>query len=368
MNRRRKFKLGFTLVELLVVIAIIGILVALLLPAVQAAREAARRMSCSNNLKQLALGLHNYHDTYKAFPPDAIWLGNPKGTTASSGQQRNYSWIALMLPYIEQGPLHDQINFERPAYIQGGVTGNANAGELQRIVINNDAALAFSPSVVLCPSDPTFTSPPRGIGITSYAGNAGWDAHRRRFGDSRLAGVFPLYDNTRLRDIIDGTSNTVMLGEVTTRGYCCRPGGSGDPNRWNGGSGKLRHSRQSVSRGALIAVAAWSGWNHSWMRAENKGSLLRADGTPGPIWGQWTSPNHIMSPSYYPHYSMNTEWPAPGSVHSGGAQFALADASVRFIPETITTGGHDPFGRGGNVWMAMHTVEGIPGEAQVEFP
>ena len=94
-SRRR----GFTLVELLVVIAIIGILVALLLPAVQAAREAARRMSCSNNLKQLGLALHNYHDIHKTFPPDAIWYGNRKGTTATAGHQRHYTWVTMILPF-----------------------------------------------------------------------------------------------------------------------------------------------------------------------------------------------------------------------------------------------------------------------------
>ena len=93
---------GFTLVELLVVIAIIGILVALLLPAVQAAREAARRMSCGNNLHQIGIALHNYHDTYKTFPPAAIWKLEKTGApyTFTAGNQRNFTWIALILPFI----------------------------------------------------------------------------------------------------------------------------------------------------------------------------------------------------------------------------------------------------------------------------
>ncbi|MDP6554755.1 MAG: DUF1559 domain-containing protein, partial [Pirellulaceae bacterium] len=187
---------GFTLVELLVVIAIIGILVALLLPAVQAAREAARRMSCSNNLKQIGIALHNYHDTYKTFPPDAIWWGGNRKTGLSrttnnagvSGGQRNYTWIALILPFMEQQPLHDRIDFKVPGLRQN----IGNNTELQSVVLP-----AF-----LCPSDPTYgdkpqagdSTSPQGFGYTSYAGNAGWDRHRRWLNDQRRAGVFTLID------------------------------------------------------------------------------------------------------------------------------------------------------------------------------
>jgi|CXWL01.1.fsa_nt_gi prepilin-type N-terminal cleavage/methylation domain-containing protein len=359
MNRLSPHRRGFTLVELLVVIAIIGILVALLLPAVQAAREAARRMSCGNNLKQLGLALHNYHDTYKTFPPDAIWHGNAKGTTGSATTVRNYTWIAMVLPFIEQGPLHDQIDFTRPALIS-----------LNAFQVNGSPGIAVEIPSLICPSDPGFNTPPRGIGITSYAGNAGWDAHRRKFGDSALAGVFTFYDNTRFQDIVDGTSNTVAIGEVTLRGYTLPAAPVGD--RWGGGTGRLRSSTSSVSRTALIATSAWSGYNHAWVLTENKGNVLRADGTDGSLWGQWTAPNHLLPPSYYPHYSMNTEWPAPGSVHPGGAQYTLGDASVRFINETITTGGiggpvGDAYGQFGNVWMAMHTIEGVANQAAVTW-
>ena len=97
----RPHRRAFTLVELLVVIAIIGVLVALLLPAVQAAREAARRMSCANNLRQIGISLHNYHDTLLTFPPEAIWARtNPPQNTTND--HRNFTWIALTLPYLER--------------------------------------------------------------------------------------------------------------------------------------------------------------------------------------------------------------------------------------------------------------------------
>lgn len=343
---RRKCRRGFTLVELLVVIAIIGILVALLLPAVQAAREAARRMQCSNNLKQISLALHNYHDVYKTFPPEAVWHGNPKGTTPTAATVRNYTWIALMLPFIEQKPLWDQIDFRQPALVV-----------LNAINIAGTPALAYEIQSLKCPTDAGFNSPPRGIGITSYAGNGGWDHHRRKYGDTPRAGVFTFYDNTRISDIVDGTSNTIMVGEVTLRGYTLPAAPIGD--RWSGGTGRIRTATNSVSRSALIATSAHSGWNHAWVLTENKGTVNQADGTAAALWGVWTGPNHIHPPTYFPHYSMNTEWPAPGSMHPGGAQYALADASVRFIPQTVSVGTNPgtALGNNGNVWVSMHSIE-----------
>jgi prepilin-type N-terminal cleavage/methylation domain-containing protein len=111
-------RVGFTLVELLVVIAIIGILIALLLPAVQAAREAARRTQCNNNLKQIGLALHNYHDSHKTFPPDAVW--GAFVAAAPTAQQNPYhtTWLLAILPYLEQQPLYDTVDFELPMYGQ----------------------------------------------------------------------------------------------------------------------------------------------------------------------------------------------------------------------------------------------------------
>src|SRR6187455_1336232 len=105
--RKSRSRFAFTLVELLVVIAIIGVLVALLLPAVQAARESARRMKCTNNLKQLGLALHNHHDTFGVFPAADDEIPNPAGGTWK------HSWIVRVLPYLEQQALHDQYKFDQ---------------------------------------------------------------------------------------------------------------------------------------------------------------------------------------------------------------------------------------------------------------
>ena len=342
---RAKRKRGFTLVELLVVIAIIGILVALLLPAVQAAREAARRMSCGNNLKQLGIALHNYHDTFNTFPPETIWNGTndiqwKSGVAYTSGQHRNFTWIALILPYIEQGPLHNSINFGIPA--QGQVI---NGLALQSIQIKN----------LLCPSDPTWQNR-HNFSMTSYAGNAGWDVHRRTYGDTRRAGPFSLIDPVKIADCKDGTSNTIHVGEVTTAGYCCRPQPTGD-TRWKGGSGGIRQGNSRVFRSALVSPAPHRN-SHVWINApQGPGPLRRADGSAGNIWHSWSAP-YAYPPIYLDHYAMNVEWPGAGSTHPAGAQFCMMDASVKFVAETVSVGTRDNLGRNGNVWVAAHTYLG----------
>jgi prepilin-type N-terminal cleavage/methylation domain-containing protein/prepilin-type processing-associated H-X9-DG protein len=358
-----KIRRGFTLVELLVVIAIIGILVALLLPAVQAAREAARRMSCGNNLKQIALGLHNYHDAYKTFPPDAIWHGNPQGVTATAGHQRNYTWITLALPYIEQAPLHGKINFNFPALQQ-----------FDSLLIDGKPARGMMLEVLQCPSDYYWDAPPRGFGTTSYAGSSGWDHHRRKTGDLQRAGVFPLYDAVKIADIQDGTSFTAMLAETTTLGYCCRPTGV---HRSVGGAGVRRSTNQAVARGAFVASGAWHGFNHAWVLQEGKGEILRADGSAGsmaaPNLPYWQVP-HISPPLYWWHHAINNDWVGPASSHPGGAQFALADGSVRMIVETISVGnaaagGNDEnLGWNGNIWASLHNIAGHPNDVPVVLP
>ena len=218
---------AFTLVELLVVIAIIGILIALLLPAVQAAREAARRTECSNNLKQIGLALHNYHDSYaqKTFPPDAMWAATNKDlatgnwSAMTAADVRHFTWIAMILPFLEQEDLAANVDWNIPAFAQ-----TTKAGNLFRNVQLEG---------LLCPSEPVWESP-HNFSMTSYAGNAGWNAHRRTMFDTRRAGPFSFYDNVALSAFKDGTSNTILVGETTTQGFCCRvnpPGPASPPSR-----------------------------------------------------------------------------------------------------------------------------------------
>lgn len=194
MNRRHS---GFTLIELLVVIAIIAILIALLLPAVQQAREAARRSQCKNNMKQIALGLHNYESTHSTFP-----LGVLGTSGTSSNVNQLTTWQTLLLPYIDQAPLYGQYNFN---------IGFDNAG--------NAATVISLVPVYKCASQPVEGVIDAKYGSSHYGGNAGTTPGANN-------GIFFPLSSVRFRDMIDGTSNTLFAGEIATeirgwaRGSC----------------------------------------------------------------------------------------------------------------------------------------------------
>jgi prepilin-type N-terminal cleavage/methylation domain-containing protein len=205
MDHLRRFpKCGFTLVELLVVIAIIAILIALLLPAVQAARESARRVQCQNNLKQLGLAIHNYHDVHKVLPPSGINRPTTGNLDPRSGTQ--FSWIALILPQIEQSSLHDQIDFRMSAFQQA----------------TNPQAMSIS--TLRCPSDGStprpFEDPVLTAGKVFAKGNfAAFVTPFHVENQWRYPGAIVSNRRQSFGDLTDGTSNTVMLSELRTRNH-----------------------------------------------------------------------------------------------------------------------------------------------------
>lgn len=298
----KRSRLGFTLVELLVVIAIIGVLVGLLLPAVQSAREAARRLQCSNNLKQIGLAMHNYHDTFLAFPKNQMWWngnrnGNPKRPGPGADTGNGISWRALILPFLEQSPLHEQINFRLPSSSKVGTPSNLDIARMPM-------------PAYLCPSDVghadgvnksgnqylwsnwafPHTSPRDApVGVTSYKGITG-NGYDNRF----TVSPFPeaMFDRRRgpaikMRDTVDGTSNTLFVGEISPEWY------------------------------------AWPSW-FSWHAP----------------FSTHRSPNHVHR--IYRRVGSRTasqhgwtEGFTANSFHPGGCHFLLVDGSIQFVTETI---------------------------------
>jgi len=294
---------GFTLVELLVVIAIIGVLVGLLLPAVQSAREAARRMSCSNNLKQLALAQHNYHDTFQSF---SVGYARPPETQVAWGDLSNYEcwgWGALVLPFIEQQNLHEQLGVTE--FTLKDVIAGLNPNLPHPLQV--EAMQTTIPGFV-CPSDANdgLSSRHRGWqggqgaqeaglqnwqpAISNYVGNRGTrDNHQRR---NDPQGIFH-YKVVGFRDVTDGTSNTFMIGERDDQ--FCRSGA------WIG----IRNPRGNQVRGFYYNI----GQARSPMNA------------PNPPWA-WNNKGNGCGFGF-------------SSLHPSGAQFALCDGSVRFVSDSI---------------------------------
>jgi prepilin-type N-terminal cleavage/methylation domain-containing protein/prepilin-type processing-associated H-X9-DG protein len=355
---------GFTLVELLVVIAIIGILIALLLPAVQAAREAARRSQCTNNLKQLGLAVHNYADINKCFPPKKCGT-----TTGASGLMYNANfgsgWMRL-LPFFEQQPLYTTWSSTQT---YGGSTFAPFGPQPW------DASVTAAPYVpyctqvatLLCPTDGGAASAkaPNAHGRTNYMFSVGdtvsYDYNDTGANGARVRGPFGNGQNIfGFADIRDGTANTAMLSErLFAR------------DAWTVKEGNV-HS--------LAGVAASPGTCLAQIDPNNRTRFL------GPnvyAWsGQWDhgSTSHIgfntvLPPNSPACGSTNNDdssagvWP-PTAYHPGGVNVALCDASVRFISETIDAGntltgpvtaGPSPY----NVWGALGSKAG--GEPVTDF-
>lgn len=298
---------GFTLVELLVVIAIIGILVALLLPAVQAAREAARRTQCFNNLKQIGLALQNYHDTQLRFPPGR-WGG-------VSG--RVYGTHSLLLPYMEQQPVFDIIDFTVPHDHP-----------------NNTQARAAVIKTFLCPSDPQST-PPAGWAGNNYHGCESNNLDKAEANGAN--GVFSNRSGTRIADILDGTSMTAMFSERL----------KGD---W---SNAIATEYSDLFRPAGSPVTADDGMqlcrslnplNLANQNQSNSGAPWLAGMTDNFIGFQTAAPPLDRSCVFPPGRSSLTA----NSKHPGGVNLLRCDGSVEFVIKQIDLG----------IWRAMGSKNG----------
>jgi len=333
----RPHRRGFTLIELLVVIAIIAILIALLLPAVQAAREAARRSSCKNNMKQIGIALHNYHDTYGSFPPGGLHF-NSRGAFQAGQIRRNSvysdvnvmgpSGFVLMLPFMEQGNLHDQL-IEGPIEVAG-----------------NQVVVGTFLDVLACPSDPNAvpsnrSSQERG-GVLSYAkGSYAFNAWQddddwldEPWNDTETweRGSIGMGGGMRLADIqaLDGTSNTVAVWEIAA-----------DPP----GNGHIRGA-WALPRGAMVGGCINGdciGINSGVVHGRNPDDVDGCDrGAANTIMRCWPSGDGQHGPK---------------SWHPGGCHALMCDGSVHFLPETIDTRRGIRRGRFRSVLSALGTAQ-----------
>lgn len=325
MSRHRRstaIRAGFTLVELLVVIAIIGILVALLLPAVQAAREAARRMSCGNNLKQLGLMMHNYHDTYRSFP--ALGVAHDPGMGASANLP--YSWVIATLPYGEQTALFDQImtqarprgpGLPTPWSTANNAWENAN---WKKDIPNN-----------ICPSDSPPSNRAESPSLLNYKACVGDDYHQNHFdvNSGRInRGIFQVNRWIGMASVTDGTSNTVMLGETVSGGAPddVKGGVALDQQAWNPAAclGRINPANRRKITGNVRADFRPTGGRAFDGRPYFVGfATLVSPNGPSCQWGGGDGNEHMGTLS---------------SWHPNGGQVALADGAVRFINQTIDTG------------------------------
>jgi len=317
---RRVTRTGFTLVELLVVIAIIGILVALLLPAIQAAREAARRSQCTNNLKQIGIALQNYHDTYKTLPPDGIFGRYDTGPTGGSSlPQRAYhtTWCLLILPFMEQQPLYDTVDFSQPIW------GQAVRGTVV--------------STFLCPSDDGFGEDPsqtHGCAITNYVASEGYHwwmgpaVPNYSFAvGADFQGIFAGGQTTKMAKITDGTSNVIAVAEANSTGY--KPLSDG---WWKNGTGVKR-----LATGEAVFRSAFCFTGIAGTCCEAGYYYYPDDSAVDPPGWQWfrASP-HAYMPAFILAWGLNTEWPSTGSIHPGVELVVLADGSVHNLSTDLT--------------------------------
>ncbi|MBS0263221.1 MAG: DUF1559 domain-containing protein [Planctomycetes bacterium] len=349
MQSMRRLKHGFTLIELLVVIAIIAVLVALLLPAVQQAREAARRSTCKNNLKQLGLAAHNYHEQYGQFPLN--WYngqnttqGDPYNPTYPNG---SWSWVVAAMPNLDQGALYNQImpymqgagaNGQPPnvgmAYT-GSISGLPSPRRMAQTVINvllcpSNAQDKVRNNQVLEPDNGGWNSPwaAPAAGI-DYVGNMGhiwggwhdcgnvpdfaaadgrfirggagtpWISERWNNDNPNINGVFMYRGSRRISDVTDGSSNTVLF-------YECM--------HWRGPQG---NAAGGTSQTLDLKACDISGW-----------------ASPLAATGAMRNPINNRNVNWYYGNGDVRNW-GPSSNHSGGCHVCLCDGSVRFVSETL---------------------------------
>jgi type II secretory pathway pseudopilin PulG len=295
------------LIELLVVIAIIAILIALLLPAVQQAREAARRSTCKNNMKQVGLALHNYHDTHSTLPPFTVStvaprIGSRENLNQAVMRNSRSNWLILLLPNLDQAPLYNQWN-------SSATNGYENG--------NNRTVVRRQVPALKCPSDPNVDMPANVFGIEWARGNYAmntWGGSEFQRGGQRWAGIGWVNHGHKLRDVMDGTSTTVFVCEVR----------AGVERRDIRGTWAFPHL------GSGVAAHAWGDASRPNDQRGNADDVYQC----GPF-------NSLATQQKMPCWggsgNRNIQH-AARSMHTGGVHVLLGDGAVRFVSDNINGG------------------------------
>ncbi|QDU09945.1 DUF1559 domain-containing protein [Gimesia aquarii] len=310
----RRERHGFTLIELLVVIAIIAILIALLLPAVQQAREAARRSTCKNQLKQIGLALHNYHETHRIFPQGGYGQSIGSGTGSSTANNVSMSFLVMILPFVDQAPLYQTFNLNRGYAFSDNRQACLNVPPVYHCPSSNKTKSTHTSEVFN--STPTFASHyvgnmgPVGTNATSSAPyplecenpSSGTSIPNCRSGNdvSNLGVLGGPRSQVRLRDILDGSSNTIMVGEMSAHKYLAE----------------------------AIAPRSWNRGCHNDSCGSSKNVKFGIN-VHGFVSGEFNNMSF-------------------GSTHEGGAHILMSDGSVHFASENIDL----------NVYLATASREG----------
>lgn len=315
---------GFTLIELLVVIAVIGVLVSLLLPAVHAARESARRMSCANNLKQLGLALHNHASSQHEFPSGVIRRKWEQQPTWSEG---HWAWgiFSSLMPYIERSTLHDKLHLDKPLL---------GAPPTFQILPEHQDLVSTSVQLFLCPSDSGMVTDIRyrPVNYVACLGTGVETATQQAGTDTNADGVFFANSRIRPRDIRDGLSNTIAFSETTL--------GRGNP----GPDGYVVSDHSSSPMDVWAALMPWEVTALSDSACESaaafgvtRGNTWAATSHLSGFFNAYLPPNSQRSDCII-HFSFSPGWVAARSRHPGSVTVALVDGSIRSANESIDVG------------------------------